>query len=86
MKMSETKKTFKRKLDGVVVSSTNDKTIVVNVVRRFKDAKYSKFVHESKKYHAHDEKNEAKVGDKVVIIESRAHSKLKKWELVRVNN
>lgn len=86
MKMSETKKTFKRKLDGVVVSDTNDKTIVVNVVRRFKDAKYSKFIHESKKYHAHDEKNEAKVGDKVVIIESRAHSKMKKWELLRVNN
>lgn len=86
MKMSETKKTFKRKLEGVVVSDTNSKTIVVNVVRRFKDAKYSKFIHESKKYHAHDEKNEAKVGDKVVIIESRAHSKMKKWELLRINN
>lgn len=84
--MSETKKTFKRKLEGVVVSDTNSKTIVVNVVRRFKDAKYSKFIHESKKYHAHDEKNEAKVGDKVVIIESRAHSKMKKWELLRINN
>lgn len=84
--MSEIKKTFKRKLEGVVVSDTNSKTIVVSVVRRFKDAKYSKFVHESKKYHAHDEKNEAKVGDKVVIIESRAHSKMKKWELLRINN
>ncbi len=84
--MSEIKKTFKRKLEGVVVSDTNSKTIVVNVVRRFKDAKYSKFIHESKKYHAHDEKNEAKTGDKVVIIESRAHSKMKKWELLRINN
>lgn len=84
--MSENKVTFKRKLDGVVVSSSSDKTIVVNVVRRFKHAKYSKFVHESKKYHAHDEKNAAKVGDKVVIIESRAFSKMKKWELVKVNN
>lgn len=84
--MSEIKKTFKRKLEGVVVSDTNSKTIVVNVVRRFKDAKYSKFIHESKKYHAHDEKNEAKTGDKVVIIESRVHSKMKKWELLRINN
>lgn len=83
--MNENKLTFKRKLEGIVVSSKNDKTIVVNVVRRFKHAKYSKFIHESKKYHAHDEKNLAKEGDKVVIIESRAFSKKKKWELVRVN-
>ncbi len=83
--MSE-KRTFKRKLEGVVVSDKSDQTIVVSVVRRFKHPKYSKFVHESKKYHAHDAKNVAKVGDKVVIVESRAYSKLKKWELMRVNN
>lgn len=83
--MSENK-TFKRKLEGVVVSDKNEKTIVVKVLRRFKHQKYSKFVHESKKYHAHDEKCEAKLGDKVTIVESRAYSKNKKWELVRVNN
>lgn len=83
--MSENR-TFKRKLEGVVVSDKSDQTIVVSVVRRFKHPKYSKFVHESKKYHAHDVKNVAKVGDKVVIVESRAYSKLKKWELLRVNN
>ena len=78
----KSEKTFKRRLNGVVVSTKMDKTITVNVQRRFKHPKYSKFVHESKKYHAHDEKSEAKVGDKVTIIESRPYSKTKKWELV----
>lgn len=82
--MSEQKKAFKRTLEGVVVSDTNEQTIVVNVLRRFKHRTYSKFVNSTKKYHAHDPKNEAKVGDTVTIIESRAHSKLKKWELVSV--
>jgi small subunit ribosomal protein S17 len=79
-----TVKKFKRKLEGVVVSDANDKTIVVNVVRRFKHPTYHKFVSRSKKYHAHDEANTAKIGNKVVIIESRPYSKLKKWELLKV--
>lgn len=79
--MSETTKKFKRKLKGTVVSDKSDKTVVVAVTRRFKHPIYSKFVNSTKKYHAHDEKNTAKVGDVVTIIESRAHSKLKKWEL-----
>ncbi len=82
--MEQTKK-FKRTLDGVVVSDSNDKTIVVKVTRRFKDSVYSKFVSQSKKYHVHDEKNTAKAGDAVTIIESRPHSKLKKWELLKIN-
>lgn len=80
--MSETTKRFKRKLKGTVVSDKSDKTVVVAVTRRFKHPIYSKFVNSTKKYHAHDEKNTAKVGDVVTIIESRAYSKLKKWELV----
>ena len=76
---------FKRKLYGVVVSDVNDKTIVVNVVRRFKHRTYNKFVSKSKKYHAHDTDNKAKVGDKVTIIESRPYSKSKKWELLSIN-
>ncbi len=82
--MEQTKK-IKRTLDGVVVSDSNDKTVVVKVTRRFKDSVYSKFVSQSKKYHAHDEKNTAKVGDAVTIIESRPHSKMKKWELLKIN-
>ncbi len=77
-------KKFKRTLDGLVTSDKSSKTIVVTVTRRFKDSKYSKFVQSSKKYHAHDEAELATVGDKVTIIESRPHSKLKKWELLKV--
>ena len=82
---TETNNSFKRKLTGVVVSDKNDKTIVVNVQRRFKDKAYSKFVTKSKKYHAHDDSQQAKVGDVVTIIESRPFSKLKKWQIMSVN-
>ena len=75
-------KAYKRKLEGVVCSSKSDKTIVVNVVRRYKHPKYSKFVNFSKKYHAHDSTNKYNVGDTVTIIESKAYSKLKKWEVL----
>lgn len=78
-----TEERFKRKLEGLVVSDKNKDTIVVNVVRRLKHPTYNKFVSRSKKYHAHDEGNTAKVGDKVVIMESRPYSKLKKWVLVK---
>lgn len=81
--MSSEKK-FKRRLNGVVVSDKNEQTVVVDVVRRYKHPKYHKFVNKSKKYHAHDVKNEAKVGDTVTIIESRPYSKLKKWELLSI--
>lgn len=77
-------KSFKRKLDGIVVSNKNSQTIVVNVSRRFKDSRYSKFINKTKKYHAHDAKEVANVGDLVTIIESRPHSKLKTWELLTV--
>ena len=77
-------KKFKRRLQGLVVSDKNDKTIVVNVMRRFKHPKYHKYVHESKKYHAHDEKNVAKKGDLVTLIQSKPYSRMKKWELVSV--
>ena len=67
---------------GIVVSDKGEKTIIVKVTRKFKHAKYSKFIQSSKKYHAHDEQNSAKVGDTVSIIESRPYSKTKTWELV----
>ncbi|OIQ15761.1 MAG: 30S ribosomal protein S17 [Bacteriovorax sp. MedPE-SWde] len=83
---ANSQKAFKRKLDGVVVSVKNEKTVVVNVARRFKHATYSKFITATKKYHAHDESGLAKMGDAVTIIESKPYSKLKKWELLKVNN
>ena len=72
----------KRILQGVVVSDTNDKTIIVRVERRFTHPLYKKTVRRSKKYHAHDETNMAKIGDKVRIQECPPISKNKCWMLV----
>ncbi len=72
----------KRVLEGVVVSDKNDKTIVVKVERRLTHPVLKKTVRLTKKYHAHDEKNTAKVGDVVWIEETRPLSKQKRWLLV----
>jgi small subunit ribosomal protein S17 len=72
----------KRILEGVVVSDKNDKTIVVKVERRLTHPVLKKTVRLSKKYHAHDEKNDAKVGDVVRIEETRPLSKQKRWTLL----
>jgi small subunit ribosomal protein S17 len=72
----------KRILEGVVVSDKNDKTIVVKVERRLTHPVLKKNVRLSKKYHAHDEKNDAKVGDVVRIEETRPLSKQKRWTLL----
>ena len=72
----------KRILSGTVVSSKIDKTIVVSVTRRVKHKLYKKIISRSKKYHAHDEKNEFKVGDIVSIEESKPISKLKSWKVL----
>jgi len=69
----------KRVLQGVVVSSKTDKTIIVKVERRFKHPIYKKIVKVSKKYAAHDSENTYKDGDKVSIVESRPISKTKSW-------
>ncbi len=72
----------KRILEGKVISDKSDKTIVVEVKRRFVHPFYGKVISRSKKYHAHDEKNKFKKGDLVKIIESRPISKLKSWEVI----
>lgn len=74
----------KKKLIGVVVSDKMDKTIVVKVERNKIHPKYKKVVKTFKKYYAHDENNDAKEGDKVVIMESRPLSKLKRWVMIKV--
>ena len=82
--MSETQTTAKprrRTLMGEVVSDKMDKTVVVRVIRRYRHPRYKKYVQERLSYKAHDEKNEARVGDKVRIIESRPRSKDKRWAL-----
>ncbi len=73
----------KRVLQGVVVSDKNDKTIVVEVERRFTHPLFKKTVRRSKKYHAHDEANAHKVGDKVRIEECRPISKNKRWSVLK---
>jgi small subunit ribosomal protein S17 len=72
----------KRVLQGTVVSDANEKTVVVRVERRFTHPVMKKTVRRSKKYHAHDEANVAKVGDTVWIEECAPISKNKRWTLV----
>ncbi len=73
----------KRTLQGVVVSDTQDKTVVVRVDRRFTHPEMKKTIRRSKKYHAHDEKNEFSIGDQVWIEERKPISRLKRWEVIR---
>ena len=69
---------------GVVVSDKMDKTIVVEVTRRFKHPMYQKYMKRSKKYHAHDETNDCRMGDRVIIEETRPLSKQKRWRVKSV--
>jgi len=72
-----------RKLEGLVTSDKMNKTVVVKVDRQVINRKYQKRYTVSKKYKCHDEKNEYKVGDKVVITECRPISKDKKWRVTK---
>lgn len=74
----------KRQLVGTVVSNKMDKTCVVQVTRRFKHSKYKKYVNERRRYKAHDERNEAQVGDRVQIVECSPISRDKRWRLQTV--
>ena len=72
----------KRVLKGKVVSSKSDKTIVVAVIRKFQHPFFGKVISRTKKYHAHDEKNKFKEGEKVSIIECKPYSKKKTWQVM----
>ena len=74
----------RRSMEGTVVSDKGEKTIVVQVERTTRHPLYHKIIRKRKKYHVHDEANEAKVGDKVEIMGTRPLSKLKRWRLVRI--
>ncbi len=80
MRTTESRKTY----IGTVVSSTNDKTITVKVDTYRAHKLYGKRVKYSKKFAAHDEKNEAKVGDQVLIMSTKPYSKTKTFRLVEV--
>lgn len=67
---------------GEVVSRSGAKTIVVEVTRRVQHPVYKRYVNRRKKFHAHDERNECHVGDRVRIVETRPVSKMKRWRFV----
>ncbi|MGI6591061.1 MAG: 30S ribosomal protein S17 [Eggerthellaceae bacterium] len=69
---------------GVVVSDAMDKTIVVKITERKPHPVYGKMMTSTKKLHAHDENNEAGVGDTVQVMETRPLSKTKRWRLVKI--
>ncbi len=80
----EATRNSRRTLQGTVSSDKMDKTITVRVERVFPHPKYKKYIRVHKKHHAHDEENQAKVGDIVEIVECRPLSKIKRWRLVSV--
>jgi small subunit ribosomal protein S17 len=75
---------LRKTITGTVVSNKMEKTITITVERKIQHTKYGKFLKKSKKYHAHDENNDAKVGDTVKIMETRPLSKSKRWRLVDI--
>ena len=80
----ETPRAKRKERTGEVISNKMTKTIIVRVERRFPHRRYKKVVTGYKKFYAHDEKSEAKVGDRVRIEETRPLSKTKRWRLVQV--
>ena len=75
---------LRKERTGIVFSNKMDKSITVAVKWKEKHPIYGKFVNKTKKYHAHDEKNECNVGDTVKIMETRPLSKTKRWRLVQI--
>ena len=82
--MTEAKHSLKRTLIGKVVSDKRNKTVTVLIERRVKHPIYGKIMIRSSKYHAHDEKDEYKLGDMIEITESRPLSKTKNWVATRL--
>ncbi len=81
--MTETRETRKVRI-GRVVSDKMDKTVVVAIEDNVRHPKYGKIIKRTVKIHAHDEKNECGIGDKVMVMETRPLSKTKRWRLVEI--
>lgn len=84
MEEKEIKRGLAKLRQGKVVSNKMDKTVVISVTTPKKHAQYGKYVLSTKKYVAHDEKNECQVGDTVSIVESRPLSKTKRWRVNQI--
>ncbi len=76
--------TLRKQRVGVVTSTSMDKSITVSIEKKLRHPIYGKYVKQTKKFMAHDEKNECNVGDTVRIMESRPLSKRKRWRLVEI--
>ena len=70
--------------EGLVISNKMNQTVVIAVVERVRHSKYDKFVLRTKKLYAHDQANDANVGDRVRVMETRPLSKLKRWRIVEI--
>ena len=81
---SSTRRGLRKTRTGTVISDRQDKTIVVRVDRRAAHPRYHKVITLSKRYYVHDEQNDARVGDRVEVMETRPLSKLKRWRLIAV--
>ncbi len=73
-----------KRVIGIVISDKMQKTRTVTVTEQYRHEKYGKFVKRTLKFHVHDEKNESKAGDKVLIVETRPLSATKRWRLMQV--
>jgi small subunit ribosomal protein S17 len=74
----------RKQREGVVVSDSMDKTVVVAVIERVRHPKYNKFVLQTKRLYAHDDTNDVNVGDKVRLMETRPLSKTKRWRVAEI--
>ena len=82
--MEQTKRAVRKEKVGIVISDKMEKTITVAVAGRVMHPKYKKFINRTSKFKAHDEKEEAKTGDKVLIFETPPQSKTKRWMLAKI--
>ena len=82
--MATIERNLRKERIGKVVSNKMDKSITVTMERKVKHPMYGKFLKKTTKFHAHDEKNEANIGDTVRLMETRPISKLKRWRLVEI--
>ena len=78
------KRNLRKERVGLVVSNKMDKSIIVQIVRKYRHPVYGKFVRKSNKFVAHDEKNDCNIGDTVRIMETRPLSKRKNWRLIEI--
>lgn len=81
---TSTERTTRKVREGIVSSNKMDRTVVIEVVERVRHPKYNKFVMRTKKLYAHDEANDANVGDRVRVMETRPLSKMKRWRVIEI--